>query len=625
MKRLVSVILVLTLMMVVAPAFASDALPELTFDSISIETEDAVTRNLALRTEYDDSVTLTWTSDKPEVISERGAVTRPLPGEEAVTVILTATASNGESKQFTVKVLPFSDAGEVLKKAASSLSFSSVSSENINAVTQNLSLPTDWNYGTYIVWRSNNENIIRVEGETGVVCRPTYGEGLSCIALSAYIGYENQSVSKTFLVKVMEESIGREISAPLVEVRDAFDRSFLSSQNILAIRDNLILPESANSEVSISFVSQTPDVISDSGEVFRSEERDQLAEFTVNFAYGYELTCLSYTMVVKAIGADEFEDRLAEDLDWLIASLESKHNLSRLAEDMTLPSAGPNLSAFSYSSSDTDILGNDGKIYRSDVSQNVTLTVVAGLNGLEETRTIDITVMPGNSYEQSGNTSGGSGTSGGSNGSGSGRGDSGLGGTVVEYGSGNVSISMDFDVTPKLFSDLPNDHWAYKAIKSLKDKGIVSGDAEGTFRPDDRLTREELVKMVVLAAGIPLDGAAASFSDVSAAHWSYPYVAAGFTNGVINGRDDGSFGLGASVIRQDAAVIIYNTMKHMGVSFDGASANFSDFDDVADYAKTAVSEMHGKGLINGKGDNMFMPLDYLTRAEAATMIWRMLS
>ncbi len=616
MKRLLSVILVLTFMLTVTPVIAAGSLPALTFDRISIETENSVTRNLALFTEYDDSVTLTWTSNKPDVISASGAVTRPLPGEDEVAVVLTATASNGESKQFTVKVLPFSNAGEVLKKAASDLSFASISTENINTVTKNLSLPTDWNYGTYIAWSSNNENIIRVEGEKGVVRRPTYGEGLSCIALTAYIGYENQSVSKTFLVKVLEESIGRQVSTPLIEARNAFDQKFLSSQNILGIRNNLILPESTNNQISVSFVSQTPDIISDTGEVFRSEERDQIAEFTVNFAYGYELTCLSYTMIVKAVGANEFEDRISEDLDWLISSLESKHNLSRLSEDMTLPSLGPNLSAFSYTSSDTDVLTNDGKIYRSDVSESVTLTVVATLNGLEETRIIDIIVMPGNSYEQSGSDSGGSG---------GGLGGGSIGGTVIEQGSGNVSLSMDFDVTPKLFSDLPNNHWAYNAIKFLKEKGIVSGDVAGTFRPNDRLTREELVKIVVLAANISLNDASASFNDVSIAHWSYPYVAAGFTNGVISGRDDGSFGLGASVIRQDAAVIIYNTMKHMGVQFNGGNADFNDFNSVADYAKTAVSEMHGKGLINGKGDNKFMPLDYLTRAEAATMIWRMLS
>ncbi len=617
MKRLLSVILILTFMLAVTPVMATDVLPALTFDSISIETESAVTRNLALRTTYDASVNLTWSSNKPEVISTSGVVTRPLPGESEVTVVLTATASTGETKQFTVTVLPFSDASEVLKKAASDLSFASVSAENINGVTQNLSLPTDWNYGTYIVWHSNNENIIRVEGETGVVCQPTYGEGLSCVGLTAYIGYDNQSVSKTFLVKVKEESIGREDSAPLIAVRDDFDQKFLSSQNILGIRNNLVLPESTNSLVTISFVSQSPDVISNSGEVFRSEERDQVVEFAVNFAYGYEVSCLSYTMVVKAISADEFENRISEDLDWLITSLESNHNLSRLSEDLSLPLAGPNLSAFSYSSSNTNVLKNDGKIYRSDVARSVTLTVVASLNGLEETRTIDITVMPGNSYEQSGGNSGSSGGSGGGGG--------GLGGTVVEHGSGNVTVEMDFDVTSKLFSDLPNNHWAYKAIKSLKDKGIVSGDAAGTFRPDDRLTREELVKMVVLAANVPMNGAAANFTDVSTAHWSYAYVAAGYTNGVISGRDDGSFGLGASVIRQDAAVIIYNTMKLMGVQFGGGNADFNDFDVVSDYAKTAVAEMYTKGLINGKGNNMFMPLDYLTRAEAATMIWRMLS
>lgn len=623
MKRYMAILLILAFMLTLTPVVsAADELPNLTFASISIETEGAVTRNLALRNMYDSTVSLTWFSNNTDVITHNGDVIRPLPGEGDATVTLTATASNGATKEFTITVLEFTDASEVLKNAASDLAFSSISSESVNSVTQNLTLPANWKYGTYISWSSNNENIIRVEGLHGVVRRPTYGEGHAAVALTAYIGYENLSVSKTFVVKVLEESIGREPSSAMAAVCEEFDREFLSRQNILGIRNDLILPVSSNEKITISYLSQTPDVVSNDGKVFRSQEKDRIAEFVVNFRWGYEQRSLSYTMVVKAINSDEIATKISEDLAWVVSQLEGNYNLSGLNENLILPSNGPNGTQFTYSSSDTLAIGNNGTIYPSDTYKSANLTITGTLVELTDSSMLSVTVLPAGSYDIGGSEGGAGGDIGGSE-----IGKEDFGDVKVELDPVDVLVKDDFELPTdsKLFSDLPNGHWAYKAIKELKDRNIVSGDTAGTFRPDARLTREELVKMTVLAANVPSSDEKANFTDVPADHWSYSYVSTGFYHGIIKGRDDGSFGLGDYVTRQDAAVIIYNSLMKLGFTFDAKSTQFADFNNVADYAQNAVASLCGMGLINGKGNNMYMPLDCLTRAEAATLIWRMLA
>ena len=622
MKRYTAILLILAFMLTLAPVVsAADELPELTFASISIETEDSVTRDLALRNMYDSTVSLSWFSDNTDVITHNGDVIRPLPGEGDATVTLTATASNGAAKEFIITVLEFEDASEVLKNAASDLAFASISTESINSVTQNLALPADWKYGTYISWSSNNENIIRIDGTHGIIRRPTYGEGHAAVAVTAYIGYENLSVSKTFIVKVLEESIGREPSTQMAAACEAFDREFLSKQNILGIRNDLILPASSNEKITISFLSQTPDVVSNEGKVFRSQEEDRIAEFAVNFTWGYEQRTLSYTMVVKAINADEVATKISEDLAWVVAQLESNYNLSALNENLILPSSGPNGTQFTYSSSDTLALADNGTIYPSDTYKTANLTITGRNVELIDSSMVSVTILPAGGYDIGGSEDGAGGSEGGTE---IGRDE--FGDVKIEMDPVDVLVKDDFEIPEgKLFSDLSNNHWAYKAIKELKDKNIVSGDTAGTFRPDANLTREELVKMTVLSTNVSIDGATSDFSDVPVSHWSYCYVSAGFNNGIINGRGDGTFGLGDYVTRQDAAVIIYNSLIKQGFTFDAKSSQFADFNDVAEYAQNAVASLCGIGLINGKGNNMFMPLDCLTRAEAATMIWRMLA
>ena len=143
--------------------------------------------------------------------------------------------------------------------------------------------------------------------------------------------------------------------------------------------------------------------------------------------------------------------------------------------------------------------------------------------------------------------------------------------------------------------------------------------------PQDTVTREQFVKMLVLAAKVETKGAI-GFADVPSDAWYYEYVAAAKNNGIVNGVSQTHFGIGLNITRQDIAVMIYNSCKAQGKTFDEQknTLTFDDAVEIKDYAAEAVSQLCAAGIIKGRDNNMFAPTGNATRAEAAELICRML-
>lgn len=161
-------------------------------------------------------------------------------------------------------------------------------------------------------------------------------------------------------------------------------------------------------------------------------------------------------------------------------------------------------------------------------------------------------------------------------------------------------------------------HWGRECIEKLSAMGIISGYEDGSFRPDDYVTRAEFVKLIVSALNIP-ETSGSSFSDVSETDWYYGYISAGAQRGIINGYGS-EFRPNDQIKREDAAVIIYRVM---GIEAAAEAADYTDAADIADYAAEAVNALTAAGVLSGS-DGMFLPESGTTRAEAAAMIDRML-
>ena len=204
------------------------------------------------------------------------------------------------------------------------------------------------------------------------------------------------------------------------------------------------------------------------------------------------------------------------------------------------------------------------------------------------------------------------------------QGDGGNGGnggnkSQVSVSSGLVSSNV---ATPTFgFSDISDYGWAEDAIISLAADGIINGKGNGKFAPGDNVTRAEFAKIIIGAFNLLKDDASIMFNDVPETHWSYRYIASAAQKNIVNGISDIAFNPDGKITRQDMATICYRALNNLGVNTGiNNSKTFVDEADISDYAKDAVRTLSGLGIINGKGNGMFAPKDFATRAEAAKII-----
>ena len=171
------------------------------------------------------------------------------------------------------------------------------------------------------------------------------------------------------------------------------------------------------------------------------------------------------------------------------------------------------------------------------------------------------------------------------------------------------------------FKDVPSNHWAYSSVTTLAQKGIINGYDDDTFKPNNKVTREEFVKMIVGATGLVVADTACDFADVPENAWFYEYVASAFAAGVVSGIDETTFGVGRNITRQDVAVIAARILDYLKPgAYTAAETTLTDIDSVSDYAVQSVKLLNNMGIINGYDDGSFMPRNELTRAEAAAII-----
>lgn len=210
-------------------------------------------------------------------------------------------------------------------------------------------------------------------------------------------------------------------------------------------------------------------------------------------------------------------------------------------------------------------------------------------------------------------------------GGGGGSGSSGSGGSGFYMPPSTVDKKTEVTPSPapngseESFNDLSGFDWAKKDIAELYGKGIVSGTGNGGFEPNRTVTREEFVKMLVSAFELPLS-TDLEFADVEKGTWYAGYIGAAVKAGIAYGQGD-VFGVGQPMSRQDVAVM---AARALGMEGAAEENGFTDYDEIADYAKTAVSALAQANILNGYDGGMFCPQKALTRAEAAVIINRVI-
>lgn len=159
------------------------------------------------------------------------------------------------------------------------------------------------------------------------------------------------------------------------------------------------------------------------------------------------------------------------------------------------------------------------------------------------------------------------------------------------------------------------EHWAQPAIAELISLGAIGGYPDGTFKPDQGISRAEFASILVKA--LQLEQKQGKVFNDTAGHWAQDAIATAAAYGIVNGYSDTSFGPDDSITREQMAVMVVKAAKLAEVKEGKA---FADGNKISAWAGNAVATASQNQIINGYPDNTFRPQNNASRAEAATVI-----
>jgi uncharacterized protein YjdB len=184
-----------------------------------------------------------------------------------------------------------------------------------------------------------------------------------------------------------------------------------------------------------------------------------------------------------------------------------------------------------------------------------------------------------------------------------------------------LSIFAGFGVQPAAAAVYPTDitgNWAGSQIYSLINQGVVTGYVDGTFKPNNSISRAEFIVMINRAFKFNTP-ASIFYSDVRAGDWFYLDIAKARAAGYIAGYPNGTMGPNNKISRQEAATILAGVLG-LNTSTSSGYLTFSDASKIPSWSWASINSLVQAGYINGYPDGTFRPANSITRAEAAVMI-----
>jgi len=180
------------------------------------------------------------------------------------------------------------------------------------------------------------------------------------------------------------------------------------------------------------------------------------------------------------------------------------------------------------------------------------------------------------------------------------------------------------------YTDIGN-HWARNDILLLANKFIVDGRTASQFQPEKPVTRGEFAAFIARGLGLSGDKkAAARFKDVNPSTAMAAYIGAATKAGIVVGNQDGTFKPNDPITRQEIAIMTVRATEKAGANIllsrsqSSVLAKFKDQKQIASWSATSVAKAVEAGIINGVAADKFSPAAKATRAQAAVMIERLL-
>lgn len=189
--------------------------------------------------------------------------------------------------------------------------------------------------------------------------------------------------------------------------------------------------------------------------------------------------------------------------------------------------------------------------------------------------------------------------------------------------SAQVEASETASVKAGTFKDVPTSHYAYTEIMNLSSQGVINGFTDGTFRSTKELTRAEFAAFVARALDLP--AAESNFKDVSKGMALYDGISRANKAGIIYGFKDGTFKPNVKVTRNDMAVMLDRALQTTGKFTEEKALDFKDNAKVSAYARTSVKRMYYYGIMGALTGNSFKGEAVGDRGTTAKSIYNMLA
>ncbi|KPN95197.1 S-layer homology domain-containing protein [Lysinibacillus sp. ZYM-1] len=168
------------------------------------------------------------------------------------------------------------------------------------------------------------------------------------------------------------------------------------------------------------------------------------------------------------------------------------------------------------------------------------------------------------------------------------------------------------------FKDVQRTHPFYDEIKNLNDRGIINGFQNGTFKPEQNLTRGQAAKIIAGVLGLDTSNVSnPNFKDIPTTHLYFGAIAALKQEGIIDGYEDGTFRQDDFIQRNHVAKILENAFN-----LKASNANSLPFTDVRAHYKEAIAALYENNVTTGKTATLFDGSSNVTRGQMAAFITR---
>ncbi len=171
-----------------------------------------------------------------------------------------------------------------------------------------------------------------------------------------------------------------------------------------------------------------------------------------------------------------------------------------------------------------------------------------------------------------------------------------------------------FAAAAKKFTDVPDNAWYGNTVYTLVESGIIDGFPDGTFKSQNTVAIDQFIKMAVIAAGnkvVPQEG-----------YWAQAYIDLAASKGLIQSGEFADYK--RPITRGEMARILVRALKETSKDISSYTKLIKDYDKTAAGYKEYILKATAYGLMQGYPDGTFKYQNNATRAEAATMIHRLI-